>query len=128
MRMLIDTHTFLWFVTNDSKLSDYALNLIENDTNEVLLSTLNLWEIAIKFSIGKLILHQPFQEFIDEELQTNNIQLLSLEISHIKKVADLPLHHRDPFDRMLIAQSVIEGLPIISADSVFDVYGVVRLW
>jgi PIN domain nuclease of toxin-antitoxin system len=128
MRLLIDTHTFLWFVTNDSKLSDYALNLIENDANEVLLSTLSLWEIAIKFSIGKLILHQPFQEFIDEEMQTNNIQLLSLETSHIKKVANLPLHHRDPFDRMLIAQSMVEELPIISVDTVFDAYGVVRLW
>jgi PIN domain nuclease of toxin-antitoxin system len=133
MQFLIDTHTFLWFVTDDSKLSKYALSkyaleLIENETNEAILSVATLWEIAIKFSIGKLILNKPFQDFVDEQIQINEFQLLNVEFPHINIVSNLPLHHRDPFDRMLIAQSIAEGLPIISADTAFDAYGVTRLW
>jgi len=128
MRILIDTHTFLWFVTEDSKLSDRAFQTIEDEANDVILSITSLWEIAIKFSIGKLKLHKPFQEFVDEQIQTNDFQLLTIEPTHINIVAGLPLHHRDPFDRILIAQGMVEGLPIISADKVFDAYGVTRLW
>ena len=128
MRFLIDTHTFLWFVTDDPKLSDYALGLIEDETNEVYLSMATLWEIAIKFSIGKLTLHKPFQDFVDEQIHINEFQLLKIEPAHVKTVSILPLHHRDPFDRMLIAQSIVENLPIISVDTVFDAYGVNRLW
>ena len=128
MRFLIDTHTFLWFVTDDPKLSAHALGFIESETNEAILSMASLWEIAIKFSIGKLKLHKPFEDFIDEQIRINEFQLLDIEAPHIATVSTLPLHHRDPFDRMLIAQSVVEGLPIISADTIFDAYGVVRLW
>lgn len=128
MRFLMDTHTFLWFLTDDSKLSHHALNLIEDETNEAILSLASMWEIAIKYSIGKLTLQKSFPDFVDEQIQINDFQLLPIETSHIKIVSSLPLHHRDPFDRMLIAQAITENMPIISADSAFDSYGVTRLW
>lgn len=128
MRILIDTHTFLWFVTEDSKLSDRAFQTIEDEANDVILSISSLWEIAIKFSIGKLKLKLPFQEFIDEQIQVNEFQLLTIQTTHLNIVAGLPLHHRDPFDRILIAQAITENMPVISADTVFDAYGITRLW
>jgi PIN domain nuclease of toxin-antitoxin system len=128
MQFLIDTHTFLWFVTDDSKLSKYALELIEDETNEAILSVATLWEIAIKFSIGKLTLSKPFQDFVDEQIQINEFRLLNIEPPHINIVSSLPLHHRDPFDRMIIAQAITENMAIISADPAFDAYGVSRLW
>lgn len=128
MRYLIDTHTFLWFVTNDSKLSHDALDLIENDANAIFLSIASLWEMGIKFSIGKLKIHKPFQEFVDEQIHVNQLQLLNIEPSHITMVSILPFHHRDPFDRMLIAQAITEKMSIISADTAFDSYGITRLW
>lgn len=128
MRFLIDTHTFLWFVTDNAKLSNYALELLEDETNEAILSMASLWEIAIKFSLGKLKLHKPYQEFIDEQIPLNELSVLHIETSHLNIVSGLPLHHRDPFDRLLIAQSISEQLPIISADSIIDAYGVTRLW
>jgi PIN domain nuclease of toxin-antitoxin system len=128
MRILIDTHTFLWFVTEDSKLSDRAFQTIEDEASDIILSISSLWEIAIKFSIGKLKLKLPFQEFMDEQIQINEFQLLTIQPTHLNIVAGLPLHHRDPFDRILIAQAITENVAIISADKVFDAYGVVRLW
>lgn len=128
MKVLLDTHTFLWFVTDDSALSDQVVDLIESEVNEVVVSVASLWEMAIKYSIGKLKLRQPFSDFIKQQMDLNNFQLLKLEMAHINLVSDLPLHHRDPFDRMLIAQSITEALPIISIDKAFDAYGITRLW
>lgn len=109
-------------------LSNEALELIEAEGNEAILSAASLWEIAIKYSIGKLNLRQPFTDFIEQQIEINDFQLLKIEVPHISIVSNLPLHHRDPFDRMLIAQSITEGLPIISADTAFDAYGITRLW
>lgn len=127
-RVLLDTHSFLWFVTADSKLSADAERLISNGETELLLSVASIWEIAIKVSIGRLPIPEPLDSFIPEHLRLNRIGLLAIAPSHALEVARLPLHHRDPFDRLLIAQGMLEGLPVVSADSVFDSYPVERLW
>jgi PIN domain nuclease of toxin-antitoxin system len=126
--VLLDTHTFLWFVTADPKLSPAAERLIVDGGNEVLLSVASIWEIAIKVSIGRLPLPEPVDTFIPEHTRRNHITLLPIEPRHVFEVARLPLHHRDPFDRLLIVQAAVEGLPLVSADSVFDSYPVKRVW
>ena len=128
MRLLIDTCSFLWFIENNPKLSATALTLIKDGNNEVMLSTASLWEMAIKYSVGKLSLTDPFDKFIRDQLSVNNIEVLAVKIDHISIVSALPFHHRDPFDRMLIAQSTVERMPIVSSDTVFDAYKVKRLW
>jgi len=128
MNLLLDTHSFLWFVNDDPQLSETVLALIEEPTNLVFLSVGSLWEMAIKVSIGKLTISAPFDEFIREQLAINNFVLLDVSIPHTMQVTSLPFHHRDPFDRLLIAQSLVEQIPIISIDTIFDAYGVIRLW
>lgn len=128
MRVLLDTHTFLWFITADPKLSTSAQQVLVAGGNELLLSMASLWEIAIKVSIGRLPIPQPLQTFIPQQLGTNRIGLLMVELEHTFEVARLPLHHRDPFDRMIIAQAIHDRLPIVSADGAFDSYPIQRLW
>ena len=128
MRALLDTHAFLWFVAGDSHLSPSARTLIENAQHQPLLSLASLWEMAIKLSLGKLSLGQPFGTLIPEQMAQNGIELLQIEIAHVVMVATLPFHHRDPFDRLLIAQALVEQIPIISGDAAFDLYPITRLW
>jgi PIN domain nuclease of toxin-antitoxin system len=128
VNLLLDTHSFIWFVEDNPSLSSHARTLIEEPTNDVFLSIANIWEMAIKVSLGKLDLSQPFDLFIPNQLLLNDITLLDITVSHTLRVATLPYHHRDPFDRLLIAQSLVEVMPLISIDSVFDAYGVNRLW
>jgi PIN domain nuclease of toxin-antitoxin system len=127
MKLLLDTHTFLWFIGDNPKLSAAAKKLLESDV-ELMISAASLWEIAIKVSIGKLTLTQPFQEFIPDQLTKNSVQLLPIGVAHLATVSTLPFHHRDPFDRLIAAQAIIEQLPIVSVDDKFDLYGVNRLW
>lgn len=128
MKILLDTQAFLWFITDDPKLSAFARSLIENPDNERLFSIAGLWEIAIKMSLGKLELEKPFEELIPHQLEFNDVEPFAIEIAHLKKVAVMPFHHRDPFDRLIIAQSLVEQLPVVSIDTKFDDYGVERLW
>jgi PIN domain nuclease of toxin-antitoxin system len=128
MRALLDTHTFLWFITADPKLSRSAQQILSAGSNELYLSVAGLWEIAIKVGIGRLPLPQPLDPFLPEQLRINRVELLTIAPRHVLAVAHLPLHHRDPFDRLIIAQAMQEGLPIVSADVTFDHYGVPRLW
>ena len=127
MKFLIDTHTFLWFIIDSAKLSNDALDLLESDS-ELLISTASLWEMAIKVSIGKLLLPQPYNKFIAQQLKVNCIDKLPIRLSHLTTVSTLPLHHRDPFDRMIIAQAIVENLSVVSADTAFDSYPIKRLW
>ena len=127
MNLLIDTHTFLWFINDDPQLSTAAATLLESE-HTILLSTVSIWEIALKISIGKLTLAQPFEQFIPEQLALNDITLLPIRITDCSRVVNLPFHHRDPFDRMLIAQASVDQMPIVSIDAAFDAYGVQRLW
>ena len=128
MRLLLDTHIFLWFVFDDPALSAAAKALIEDPNTVAFLSVASVWEIAIKNSVGKLPLKQSFSQFVSEQVRRNDITLLPVALPHIVQVAALPYHHRDPFDRMLAAQSLVEQLPLVSVDAVFDNYGVNRLW
>lgn len=128
MRLLLDTHTFIWFFTGNLKISNQVRVLIENEDNEKLLSTASIWEMAIKHSIGKLSFTLPFEVFIRQQLSLNDFNLLNINLDHITVVATLPLHHRDPFDRLLIAQAMVEKIPILSADSAFDAYPIQWLW
>ena len=126
MRPLLDTHSFLWFVMGNPRISTKIRERIEN--NENLLSIASVWEMAIKHSSGKLSFGLPFRIFIEQQLSLNSIELLSINLDHIDVIAALPFHHRDPFDRLLIAQSMVERIPILSADSAFDAYPITRLW
>lgn len=128
MNILLDTHSFIWFVEDNPSLSAHARALIEEPANDVFFSIASVWEMAIKVSLGKLTLSQPFDLFIPNQLLLNDITLFDITISHTLQVATLPFHHRDPFDRLLAAQSLVESMPFISVDTIFDAYGVNRLW
>jgi PIN domain nuclease of toxin-antitoxin system len=128
MRLLLDTHSFLWFISGSTNLSPTARTLIEDASNQPLLSVASLWEMAIKLSLGKLSLAQPFEVLIPQQMRLNGIKLLGIEIEHTAAVSKLPFHHRDPFDRLLIAQAMVEQMPIVSADAAFVTYPVKRLW
>jgi PIN domain nuclease of toxin-antitoxin system len=128
MRVLLDTHSFLWFIMGSGNLSTNARGLIENPANDRLLSVVSLWEIAIKTSIGKLTLAAPFDKLIPSQLKLNAIDLLNIKLDHLSMLTQLPFHHRDPFDRLITAQAQVEKLSIISIDAAFDAYGVNRLW
>ena len=129
MRVLLDTHAFLWFIGGCPELSPTARELIEDPDNQPLLSMASLWEMAIKLSLGKLSLTGPFDVLVPHHMRLNGINLLDIRLKHITAVAALPFHnHRDPFDRLLIAQAMTEQLPLLSSDLAFDAYSVKRLW
>ena len=131
MKVIIDTHTFLWFIEGDSRLSATAKQIITEEENTVFLSIASIWEIAIKVSLGKLTTPPtslPFVRQIDNILWENSISLLPITLEHLDKITKLPFHHRDPFDRLLIAQSIVEDLPLVSVDQIVDAYGANRIW
>jgi PIN domain nuclease of toxin-antitoxin system len=128
LRYLLDTHALLWFLANDARLSPHARNLIEAAGNDAFVSVVSLWEVAIKNSGGKLPLPLPFSALFPAQLDVNRITLLPIEIAHIEGVIRLPFHHRDSFDRLLIAQSQVENLPLISVDGAFAPYEVQVAW
>jgi PIN domain nuclease of toxin-antitoxin system len=128
MKFLADTHAFIWFVTDSPQLSANAKNLFESPDSERFLSVASIWEIAIKTNLGKLSFARPLKQFVPEQIAINYIRLLDISLSHALRVANLPLHHRDPFDRMIVAQSLEESLPILSSDEALDPYGVKRIW
>ena len=128
MKYLLDTHTLLWFLKGDKKLSDKARQLIDSPRNEKFISIVSLWEIAIKVSLGKLVLNKPFEKLFPEQLDFNHIEILDITVDNLIKLTTLPFHHRDPFDRLIIAQALVEDLPIISADAAFDAYKINREW
>jgi PIN domain nuclease of toxin-antitoxin system len=128
VNLLLDTHAFLWFAGGCDELSATARRLIEEPANQPFLSAASLWEIAIKLSLGKLRLARPFEDLIPEQMSVNGILFLGIAIEHLAPVVSLPFHHRDPFDRLLIAQAMVEQMPLVSADPSFDPYPVTRLW
>lgn len=128
MRLLIDTHVLIWFAQESEDLSKNALRLLKNKDNVILLSIASLWEMQIKIQLGKLELDIPLPELFESQRAINDIQLLNLELEHIWALENLPHHHRDPFDRILLAQATTLNLPPISVDGVFDNYSIQRLW
>jgi len=125
MQYLLDTHTFIWMLAEPEKLGKSAREIIEEGRSLLFLSSATIWEISIKESIGKLTLKNVDLEKVIKDLDINE---LIIKIPHAKKIKDLKLIHKDPFDRMLIAQALHEGLSLISKDKVFDKYGVGRVW
>lgn len=128
MRLLLDTHALLWFVLNDGKLSRAVDAIISDPTNEVFVSPATFWELAIKVRTKKLDLLSPYDDFIRNGIVGNDFIVLPIEAKHTSLFTDMPFHHKDPFDRILIAQALVEGISLISIDSIFDQYGVTRIW
>lgn len=128
MKLLVDTHTLLWFIAGSPSLTASARSLIEDASNEKFVSIVSIWETAIKVSIGKMTLTAPFDDLFPHQLQINGFELLPVKVGHTSVVTTLPFHHRDPFDRLLIAQAAEEKMTLVSIDEVFDEYGVKRLW
>jgi PIN domain nuclease of toxin-antitoxin system len=128
VRLLLDTHTLLWFLANDIRLTLIAKAAIEDVANERWLSPISLLEIAIKVRIGKLPLPAPFAVMFPADLLAADIHLLPMEPRQIEPLTTLPMHHKDPFDRLIAATALVEGLTLVSADPAFDAYGVTRLW
>jgi len=127
MNLLLDTHTFIWFVNGDKDISSKAIELIENPDNLSLISIASIWEIAIKASLGKLRLTNEFHTIRDLILE-NGLQILPITFSHTEKVYTLPFHHRDPFDRIIIAQAIVEKCTVITKDSNFSKYELLVKW
>jgi PIN domain nuclease of toxin-antitoxin system len=128
MRVLLDTHTFPWFVLNDAKLSAAAKAVIEAPTTDVWVSPASYWEIAIKVGYKKLNLFAPYADFMHRGIAGNDFEVLPIEPRHCERLTTLPPHHKDPFDRLLVAQALAEGIPLVSVDPALDPYGVRRLW
>jgi PIN domain nuclease of toxin-antitoxin system len=128
MKLLLDTHALLWFLAGSTRLSAAALAAINDPANERWLSPSSLVEIALKVRLNKLRLTAPFAVLFPAQLTANRIRLWPIEAAHAAALATLPLHHRDPFDRLIAATALVEGLTLVSADGAFDAYGLTRLW
>jgi PIN domain nuclease of toxin-antitoxin system len=128
MKLLLDTHTFLWFIEGNLNLNKTARSLIEDEGNQRFLSIASLWEMAIKVSINKLTLHTAFIDLVMQQVYGNAIEVLEIRPAHLDVLAKMPFHHKYPFDRLIIAQSIAESIAVISKDNEFGKYPVTLLW
>jgi PIN domain nuclease of toxin-antitoxin system len=128
MRLLLDTHAFLWFIQGSQNLSATARNLIEDQGNQKLLSIASLWEISIKVSIGKLDVGMAIAQLVSREVYGNGFEVLAIQANHLDELTKLIFHHKDPFDRLIIAQALAERMPVVTKDEAFGRYPVSRLW
>lgn len=128
MKLLLDTHVFLWLRSAPEKIPQRVMQSYENVNNEVLLSIASVWEMQIKNQLGKLNLDLPLNELIEQQCLDNGLQILAIETQHIYALKDLPLHHNDPFDRLMLVQSQVENLILVSADTLFNRYPVNLMW
>ncbi|MGK7894729.1 MAG: type II toxin-antitoxin system VapC family toxin [Xenococcus sp. (in: cyanobacteria)] len=128
MNLLLDTHVFIWWTISPNRLSEKVSELIANPKNILFLSLVSIWEIQIKSQLGKLTFDLPLADLIKRQQEVNALYLLPIEVTHIYNLASLPNHHRDPFDRLLMAQALVEKINLISIDKVFDQYPVDRIW
>lgn len=128
MRLLVDAHSLIWWMDQDHLLSRKAYDALADPQNELIVSNVTIWEISIKVGIGKLTLSQPFRPWIESTLTNLSATILPISIAAADIQASLAHHHNDPFDRMLIAQSQVESVPIVSRDAIFDQYATQRVW
>ncbi len=126
--LLLDTHAFIWWATRDQRLSSRAHEAIAAPETAVFLSVVTPWEMTIKHSLGRLELEEPPRSLVYAQIARHGYQLLDVALEHVLSAGELPLHHRDPFDRLLIAQAWTEGLTLVSGDSVFALYDLTLLW
>ena len=128
MKLLLDTHTFIWWDSEPTKLSSDALQACQDQANTIMLSVVSVWEMQIKSQLGKLKLNMSLAEIVQNQQQINGVQVLPMTLDHVLALQDLPVHHRDPFDRLLIAQANVEEAVLVSIDSAFSQYTVQLLW
>lgn len=128
MRLLLDSHTFLWFCEGNNSLSETARKAIEDPDNDKLISDATAWEVAIKSALGKLTLSVPYDELFPGAIATNGFRRLLADYRHFRELLVLPVHHRDPFDRLLIAQARVDNLTLVSCDPNLPAYGISMLW
>ena len=128
MRLLLDSHTLIWSQDDTGQLSAAANAALSNPGNDRLISAATVWEIAIKVGKGRLLLSKPFRVWMDTAIADLGLTLLPITLKHAERQSVLPGHHRDPFDRLLISQALVEGIPIVGGDAIFDAYGVNRIW
>ncbi len=127
MQLLLDTHSFIWFINGDDQLPERVKKIITNPGNECFLSIASIWEIAIKTSLGKLELQSDFIKITDF-LFENDIQVLPIEFDHLQTLLKLEYYHRDPFDRVIISQGITENMTVLSNDATFDKYPIKLIW
>jgi len=128
MRYLIDAHCLIWAQDDPGKLGQTAIAILQDSANQLLLSSGTIWELSIKSGLGKLTLSPGFRQWMDRAITDLDLVVLPITLDHADRQAHLPWHHRDPFDRLLAAQALVENIPLISADAIFDEYSVTRLW
>jgi len=128
VRLLIDTHTLIWAMDDPSKLSEPAAMALQDPTNELLLSAATIWEMAIKIGQGKLKLSLPYRMWMEKAIAELELTTLPVTIQYAEQQASLPSHHKDPFDRLIIAQAMIERVQVVCEDAAFDAYGITRIW
>jgi PIN domain nuclease of toxin-antitoxin system len=128
MRHLLDAHSLIWALDDPRKLGKRAVAVLEDPANELLVSVGTIWEISIKAGLGKLSLSLPYRQWMERASADLGLSVLPLTLEHAERQMSLPYHHRDPFDRLLVAQCLVEGVSLVSADTVFDQYGFTRTW
>lgn len=128
MRLLLDTHVLIWAMDDPTKLSTPAATALQDPTSDLLLSAATVWELAIKIGQGKLTLGLPYRQWMNKAIVDLDLTILPVTVEYADRQAGLPSHHKDPFDRLIISQALVEDVPVICADAIFDAYGVKRLW
>jgi PIN domain nuclease of toxin-antitoxin system len=128
VKLLLDAHALIWAVDDRTQLSPWAASAVEDSANDLLLSAATIWELAIKVGLGKLVLSLPYRQWMHQAMADLGVSLLPITVEYADLQARLPWHHRDSFDRLMIAQAIAEQVPIVSRDPVFDAYAVTRLW
>lgn len=128
MKLLLDTHAFIWWDSEPAKLSPRVLALCQDRQSVLLLSVVSIWEMQIKLQLGKLRLALPLKEIVESQQQTNNVEILPITLEHVLALEDLPVHHKDPFDRLLVAQALVEEAVLVSADPNITRYAVRVVW
>jgi PIN domain nuclease of toxin-antitoxin system len=128
VKVLLDTHTFIWLFDSPEHLSGRAAAICQDPASMLVVSVASIWEMVIKLQIGKLRLSQPLASIVERQQQVNGLDIVPVDLAHVLAVERLPLHHRDPFDRLLIAYASVEGLPILSTDPIFQQYPITTIW
>jgi PIN domain nuclease of toxin-antitoxin system len=128
VRLILDSHVLIWAVDDPAQLSPTASGLLQDPANALLVSAATIWEVAIKVGLGKLTLSQPYRAWMSQALSDIGAAILPITVEYADAQAALPFHHRDPFDRLIIAQTLAESISVVSDDGQFDAYGVNRLW
>jgi PIN domain nuclease of toxin-antitoxin system len=128
MKLLLDTHALLWFISDDPQLSSNARQIVESESHVKFVSVASLWEIVIKLRLGKLVLPKSFSEIFPAQLELNGFELLQISLAHLNRQLSLEMHHRDPFDRLLLSQALSEEMALVSCDPEFKKYSVETIW